>query len=135
MAKPSRSALSSGPGGGAGEEDYISKGRFNMDPLPMDVDLTRRVEAVIYYSKVLMLNHTFLHWNPTPWSWILEVQSDLNSVDNECLNNEYGIRPDAAADTNLCEPCLAISACSSATPNEGALWRQRRNGPVLDPRT
>lgn len=98
-----RSALSSSSlGGGTRNEDYISWGRFNMNPMPMDVDLTRRVEAFIHYSKVLALNDTFMNWNPTPRSWILQVQSDLNLVDNEWLNNEHGTRPLPAADRRKC---------------------------------
>lgn len=46
----------------SGEVDYISKGRFNRNPLPMDMDLAARVGAVIHYSKALVLDRAF-------WSW------------------------------------------------------------------
>lgn len=42
-----------------GEEDYISRGRFSMNILPLDVDIRDRIEAIGHYSKVLILDKAF----------------------------------------------------------------------------
>ncbi|PNH36350.1 hypothetical protein BJF96_g621 [Verticillium dahliae] len=70
-----------------GGTDFISSGRFNMNPMPMDLDLRGRAEALVHYGKILMLNTAFISWNPDRDSFA-EVEGDLNLVDNEWLNVE-----------------------------------------------
>ncbi|KAJ3453597.1 hypothetical protein MRS44_017844 [Fusarium solani] len=41
------------------EEDFISRGRFSMNNLPLDVDIRDRIEAIGHYSKVLILDKAF----------------------------------------------------------------------------
>lgn len=66
----------------AGEKDFISSGWFNNNPMPMDADIRGRLQAMVHYSKVLVLDHALLSWLGKP-EWVMEVQRDLNSVDNE----------------------------------------------------
>ncbi|KAH7248398.1 hypothetical protein B0J15DRAFT_514441 [Fusarium solani] len=44
------------------EEDFISRGRFSMNILPLDVDIKGRIEAIGHYSKVLILDKPFQGW-------------------------------------------------------------------------
>lgn len=46
----------------AGEKDFISSGRFNKNPMLMDVDIRGRLQATVHYSKVLVLDYAFLLW-------------------------------------------------------------------------
>lgn len=39
-----------------GQKDYISSGRFNMNPLPMDVEIIGRVDAIMHYGKIVVLH-------------------------------------------------------------------------------
>ena len=81
-----RSVISDGP------DDYISRGIFRMNILPMDLDMRGRIEAVEHYCKVFVLNHTFSTWD-TNKQLLFEVQSQLNQVDNEWILNDNAIRP------------------------------------------
>lgn len=77
-----------------GDEDFISRGRFHKNPMPMDVDLRGRLRAIVHYSKVLVLHGAFLAWSEESESgWIMEVQSRLNMVSIEWINDEGGSRP------------------------------------------
>ncbi|KAF5234225.1 hypothetical protein FAUST_7751, partial [Fusarium austroamericanum] len=51
--------------------DFISRGQFYKNPMPMDVDFKERLEAIVHYSKVLVLNHSFLTWS-APTDWVMQ---------------------------------------------------------------
>ncbi|PCD20083.1 hypothetical protein AU210_016781 [Fusarium oxysporum f. sp. radicis-cucumerinum] len=80
-----RSAVS-----GDSDIDFISRGRFHKNPMPMDVDLRERLEAIVHYSKVLVLDGAFSTWSERSErsEWVMEVQSRLNMVSIEWLNEE-----------------------------------------------
>lgn len=73
--------------------DFISQGRFHRNPMPMDIDLAGRLQAMVHYSKVLVLDDAFSTWSGEP-RWIMEVQNRLNMVSIEWINDEQGSRPD-----------------------------------------
>ncbi|KAG4273076.1 hypothetical protein FPRO04_14586 [Fusarium proliferatum] len=85
-----RSAVS-----GDSDMDFISRGRFHRNPMPMDVDLRERLEAIVHYSKVLVLDGAFSTWSERSErsEWVMEVQSRLNMVSIEWINEEGGSRP------------------------------------------
>ncbi|KAG7402659.1 hypothetical protein Forpe1208_v016978 [Fusarium oxysporum f. sp. rapae] len=85
-----RSAVS-----GDSDIDFISRGRFHRNPMPMDVDLRERLEAIVHYSKVLVLDGAFSTWSERSErsEWVMEVQSRLNMVSIEWINDEGGSRP------------------------------------------
>lgn len=85
--------------------DYISRGTFNMNPMPMDLDLRERAAAMIHYGKVLTLHMTFV----SPFfiqtrdrAPLAELQKDLRSVDMAWLDKEGGQRPAAGEDKRDC---------------------------------
>ncbi|KAK2686464.1 hypothetical protein QWA68_015134 [Fusarium oxysporum] len=87
------------------EEDFISRGRFSMNILPLDVDIRDRIEAIGHYSKVLILGKAFQGWQKGRVGrqvWLEEVLRDLNVADNEWLNEENGQRPDDQLDRRTC---------------------------------
>ncbi|KAM6523004.1 hypothetical protein FALCPG4_012609 [Fusarium falciforme] len=88
-----------------GEDDFISRGRFSMNILPLDVDIRDRIEAIGHYSKVLILDKAFQGWQKGRVGrqvWLEEVLRDLNAADNEWLNEENGQRPDDQLDRRTC---------------------------------
>ncbi|KAH7112764.1 hypothetical protein B0J13DRAFT_461143, partial [Dactylonectria estremocensis] len=91
------------------EKDFISSGRFNKNPMPMDVDIEGRLQAMVHYSKVLVLDDAFLSWSENS-EWVMEVQRDLNLVDMEWINDENGARPEDSTDERSCSSaaCQAI---------------------------
>lgn len=91
-----RSALSQGP------DDYISRGRFNSNLMPMDLDVRTRLEALLHYSKILVLDRAFHSWEPRR-EWLAEVQGELNEVDNTWIGPFGGERPDQSLDQRKCE--------------------------------
>jgi hypothetical protein len=50
--------------------------------MPMDINLRERLEAIVHYSKVLILDGTFSTWSERSErsEWVIEVQSRLNIV-------------------------------------------------------
>ncbi|KAF5010570.1 hypothetical protein FDECE_3283 [Fusarium decemcellulare] len=82
-----RSAMSENEG-----RDFISRGRFHKNPMPMDLDLGERLGAIVHYSKVLVLDGAFSNWEGDPM-YAMEVQSRLNMVSIEWINEEWGSRP------------------------------------------
>ena len=42
----------------SGEEDFISSGRFNKNPMPIDLDMGG-LGAMVHYSKVFVLDYAF----------------------------------------------------------------------------
>ncbi|KAJ4265253.1 hypothetical protein NW764_015664 [Fusarium oxysporum] len=87
------------------EEDFISRGRFSMNILPLGVDIRDRIEAIGHYSKVLILGKAFQGWQKgrvRRQVWLEEVLRDLNVADNQWLNEENGQRPDDQLDRRTC---------------------------------
>jgi hypothetical protein len=74
------------------DRDFISRGQFHKNPMPMDVDLGERLEAIVHYSKVLVLDSAFSTWSERS-EWVIEVQRRLNIVSVEWINDEGGSRP------------------------------------------
>lgn len=85
-----RSAVS-----GDNDRDFISRGRFHNNPMPMDVDLGERLGAIVHYSKVLVLDSAFSTWSERPKrsEWVVEVQSRLNMVSIAWINDMESSRP------------------------------------------
>ncbi|KAH6977803.1 hypothetical protein EDB82DRAFT_546266 [Fusarium venenatum] len=61
--------------------DFISRGRFHRNPMPMDVDLRERLEAIVYYSKVLVLDSAFSTWSERSErsEWVIEINDEGGS--------------------------------------------------------
>lgn len=93
-----RSALS----GQEEKPDYISQGRFNMNILPMDLDLGERLGAIVHYSKVLFFHQTFLNWKAKP-QWKEEIIRDMDQVNLDWLDKDDGVRPAPDADKRKCD--------------------------------
>ncbi|KAH8662635.1 hypothetical protein BGZ61DRAFT_462910 [Ilyonectria robusta] len=79
------------------DRDFISRGRFHKNPVPMDIDLEERLRAIVHYSKVLVLDDAFSTWSERP-EWVMEVQSCLNRVSIDWINDERGSRPARSSD-------------------------------------
>lgn len=92
-----RSALS----GQEEKPDYISQGQFNMNILPMDLDLGERLEAIIHYSKVLFFHQTFSNWEGKP-RWREEIIRDMDEVSLDWLDKDDDVRPAPGADKRTC---------------------------------
>lgn len=84
-------------------DDYISRGRFLGNILPMDIDVRTRMEAVHHYAKVLVLDHAFRTWQPHPRDWAVEVGNELDMVDNMWLNEDTDQRPPEGSDIRTCD--------------------------------
>ncbi|KAM0360992.1 hypothetical protein ACHAO7_012031 [Fusarium culmorum] len=81
-------------------KDFISRGQFYKNPMPMDVNFKERLQAIVHYSKVLVLHHSYLTWcekseelEEADLMMLKEVQSRLNMVSINWINNEKGPRP------------------------------------------
>ncbi|KAM3498886.1 hypothetical protein MY11210_009649, partial [Beauveria gryllotalpidicola] len=113
----------------SGEEDFISKGRFNRNPIPMDLDLSGRIAAVVHYSKVLALDCAFTSWDPSR-QWLSEVQDDLNMVDLEWINGERRGRPDSTAgrSAGVLQSRLAVGAAAYPAAIAPAARGRQRDG-------
>ncbi|RTE70639.1 hypothetical protein BHE90_014962 [Fusarium euwallaceae] len=119
------------------EEGFISRGRFSLNILPLDVDIRDRIGAIGHYSKVLILDKAFQWWQKGRVGrqvWLEEVLRDLNAADNEWLNDENGQRPDDQLDRRTCLPPwrkmmlehLGKEGQDCLGQNEGtAMWKVR----------
>jgi len=83
-------------------DDYISRGRFNLNILTMDMDIEERLEALLHYSKVFVLDHSMKTWK-TSASQMAEVRASMAAVDMEWLNADDDQRPVASADIRTCQ--------------------------------
>ena len=83
-------------------DDYISRGKFRRNMLPMDLHVRARIEAVQHYAKVLVLNYTFHAWDPS-LAELQEVQQELNMVNNKWINAETDHRPPPEHDSRTCQ--------------------------------
>jgi hypothetical protein len=81
-----RSSIETGP------DDFISRGRFLSNILPMDLDIQQRLEGIVHFAKVLLLDVAFTTWHPTSESQFLEVQTDLDTVDNSWMGTYSSTR-------------------------------------------
>lgn len=52
--------------------DYISRGQFCSNFLPMDLDIKGRIDAIKYHGKVLFLEHAYCSWKTWP-EWKREM--------------------------------------------------------------
>ncbi|EXJ57158.1 hypothetical protein A1O7_07503 [Cladophialophora yegresii CBS 114405] len=68
------------------EMDYISRGRFLMNILSMDLDLCGRLEAIQHYAKVLVLDKALDLWRPYSDDWALQVNRDLDAANLDWLD-------------------------------------------------
>ena len=83
-------------------DDYISRGRFDLNILTMDMDIEERLGAVLHYSKAFVLDHSMKTWK-TSASWMDEVRVSMAAVDMEWLNADDDQRPAASADMGTCQ--------------------------------
>lgn len=82
-----------------GEEDYISRGGWRMNVLPIDMRIADKVEAIGHYSRAAVLDLAFRKFREREggpgWARALDgILEDLNAVDNEWLNGESRPRPE-----------------------------------------
>ena len=82
-----RSSIEDGP------EDFISRGHFARNILPMDLDIAQRLEGIEHFAKVFLLDLAFNTWDPADKGQLLSVQEDLNAADNSWLGERSSIRP------------------------------------------
>jgi hypothetical protein len=82
--------------------DYISRGRFDLNILTMDMDIEERLEALLHYSKVFVLDHSMKTWK-TSATQMDEVRASMAAIDMEWLNADDGQRPAASADMRTCQ--------------------------------
>ncbi|KAL1592197.1 hypothetical protein SLS59_009853 [Nothophoma quercina] len=82
-----RSSIEDGP------EDFISRGHFARNILPMDLDIAQRLEGIEHFAKVFLLDLAFNTWDPADKEQLLSVQEDLNAADNSWLGERSSIRP------------------------------------------
>jgi len=85
-----------------GEDDYISQGRFNINILPMDVDIRGRLEALLHYCQVFVLHCTMQTWKTSAMQ-MDEVRASMAAIDLEWLNADDDQRPARSTDTRNCQ--------------------------------
>lgn len=85
-----------------GRDDYISRGRFNINILPMDVDIRGRLEALLHYCQVFVLHCTMQTWKISAVQ-MDEVRGSMATIDLEWLNADNDQRPAPSADTRNCQ--------------------------------
>ena len=83
-------------------DDYISRGQFDLNILTMDMDIKKRLEALLHYSKVLVLNYSMNTWK-TSAVRTDEVRASMAAVDMRWLNADDDQRPAASADIRRCQ--------------------------------
>lgn len=83
-------------------DDYISRGRFDLNILTMDMDIQERLEALLHYSKVFVLDYSMNSWE-TSASKVDEVHASMAAVDLEWLHVDDNQRPAASADKRTCQ--------------------------------
>ncbi|OAL00003.1 hypothetical protein IQ06DRAFT_294373 [Phaeosphaeriaceae sp. SRC1lsM3a] len=91
-----RSSLDMGP------DNFISSGRFQSNILPMDLDIQQRIEGIVHFAKVFLLDFAICTWEPAAASQQLEVRSELNVVDNTWIGEYGGERPNRGPDNRAC---------------------------------
>ncbi|KAF2182308.1 hypothetical protein K469DRAFT_231526 [Zopfia rhizophila CBS 207.26] len=69
----------------------------------MDLDARGRLDALLYYAKVFLLDMAFYTWEPVPKTQVLEVQKDLNIMDNSWIGQFSSERPACRPDNRTCD--------------------------------
>ncbi|KAH7357969.1 hypothetical protein B0T11DRAFT_340345 [Plectosphaerella cucumerina] len=87
---------------GPGQDDYITRGRFRENPIPMDLDLRGRAAAMTYYAKVITLDDALHEMAGAENVLVKEIQDDLNSPDLSWVDVEGGRRPVADSHAGAC---------------------------------
>jgi hypothetical protein len=80
-------------------DDYISRGRFDLNILTMDMDIEERLEALLHYSKVFVLDTSMNTWKTSP-DRMDEMRASMAAVDMEWVNADDDQRP---ADMRGCQ--------------------------------
>lgn len=111
-------------------DDYISRGRFLGNILPMDMDIRTRVEAVQHYAKVLVLDHAFRTWQPHPRDKILEVGAELDGVDNTWVDADTDERPSEDCDLRTCDS-IAWREMLERLDTDAVMYLGGQDGTVL----
>ncbi|OAF56354.1 hypothetical protein VC83_06883 [Pseudogymnoascus destructans] len=83
-------------------DDYISRGQFDFNILTMDMDIKERLEALLHYSTVLVLNYSMNTWK-TSAVRMDEVHASMAAVDMRWLNADDDQRPAASVDIRRCQ--------------------------------
>lgn len=88
------------------QEDYISRGRFTVNILPIDIGLRQRVEALGHYSKALVLDREFCAWKGEE-RCVGDIMSQLRQVDDKWPTHEHELCLDDKRDkrkfsSNVC---------------------------------
>jgi hypothetical protein len=73
--------------------DYLSRGRFLMNILSMDLDLYGRLEAIQHHAKVVVLDEALDLWMPYSDDWALEMNRDLDMSHVGWLDEDTEQRP------------------------------------------
>jgi hypothetical protein len=77
--------------------DYISQGRFDLNIFTMDMDIRERLEALLHYSKLLVLDLAMQTWQPST-EHLREVQDSMRKIDLQWLNADDDQRPLASVE-------------------------------------
>ncbi|KAJ9615649.1 hypothetical protein H2200_001725 [Cladophialophora chaetospira] len=85
------------------ELDYISRGCFLMNILPMDLDLPGRIEAIQHYTKVFVLDLAIGMFIQFSRDRGLEILRDLDSADLDWLDDATAQRPSDDDDPRNCD--------------------------------
>ncbi|KAL2888514.1 hypothetical protein HOO65_030015 [Ceratocystis lukuohia] len=86
-----------------GERDFISQGRLDKNPLPMDIDFRGRIRALVHIHKLIICHHSISTWEERD-VWKVEVAGDLNSVDMTWIIGEDRSRaPKDSSDRRDCQ--------------------------------
>ncbi|KAF2008806.1 hypothetical protein BU24DRAFT_91784 [Aaosphaeria arxii CBS 175.79] len=73
--------------------DFISRGHFTWNILPMDLDIAGRIDAVVHYTQVMLLDLSFRTWKPTNKQHQLDVVQQLDKVDNSWIVKMSSTKP------------------------------------------
>jgi hypothetical protein len=86
-----------------GEEDYITRGRFRENLLPMDLDLRGRAAAMTHFAKIITLEDALRLMRRTNKATAKEIRTDLDRKDLSWMAVEGGQRPFADDDAGAYE--------------------------------
>ncbi|KAH8799363.1 hypothetical protein F5884DRAFT_120041 [Xylogone sp. PMI_703] len=85
-----------------GPDDYISRGQFTFNVLTMDMDIKERLEAILHYAKVIVLDHAMHTWE-VDVGYVDEVHLSMASLDVEWINADSDERPRVETERRRCE--------------------------------
>ncbi|KAI5456205.1 hypothetical protein BGZ63DRAFT_336786, partial [Mariannaea sp. PMI_226] len=71
------------------KEDYISRGEFRVNILPLNIGLRQRVEGLVYYSKAFLLDQA-VGERKGEERWVGENMSEVKHMDEKWSNGEHG---------------------------------------------